>query len=618
MQTPPPHIPGPAETPLPRQTRAFIVLVALLQGGLLYAAEWSSTHTSGPLAALGPRVCWYTLVLTVPSMLLLSVQQLHDRRLWQHVAVVSAVFAALAGWAAWSATGAPGLESHKLLTPFGLSVAAGLFVALPWLQHRQQHGRWRAAYTALFEHAWQNALTLALALLFVGVCWMVLSLWASLFALVNITFFRSLFHQDPFIYLATGTMAGLGILIGRTQHRAVQVMRQILFAICTGLLPLLACIALLFALTLPLTGLQALWQTRSAAAILLCMVFALVLFANAVYQDGRAQPPYPRWLRRVVEAGLLSLPLYAGLAAYAVALRVAQYGWTGERFWGATLTLVAVAYALGYAAAVLRPQRGRWLGHLSSSNIALSWLVIALAVLVNTPMLDPYRIVVGSQTRQLLARTGTVNPDAERDDLEFLRFDNGRRGYQALQSLRATPAFAKDARRSKRLDQVLARQQRWEMEAAPDTLLRARISDPDALRAHLAVATGSKAPAPNWWQALAQGKLDADGCLQPDRECIVSSQDIDGDGQDDALLCEVSDRFGVSCFLYTRDAQGWYEVDTLQSFPKRRQDQEALREAVRHGRLTIHHRRWPDLQFPGAGQMHIAPPGTARIREQRP
>ncbi|KTF30540.1 membrane protein, partial [Xanthomonas vesicatoria] len=253
-----------------------------------------------------------------------------------------------------------------------------------------------------------------------------------------------------------------------------------------------------------------------------------------------------------------------------------------------------------------------------SSNIALSWLVIALAVLVNTPLLDPYRIVVDSQTKQLLARTGTVNPDAEREDLEFLRFDNGRRGYQALQALRTTPAFANDAKRSKRLDQVLARQQRWELEAAPENLRRTRISDPDALRAHLAIATGSQAPDPDWWQALAQGKLDADVCLQPDRECIVSSQDIDGDGQNDALLCDISDRFGIRCFLYTRDAQGWYEVDTLDSLPERKQDQEALREAVRQGRLTTHQRRWPDLQFPGAERMRIAPSANARTREQKP
>ncbi|WP_029218824.1 hypothetical protein [Xanthomonas cassavae] len=75
---------GP-EIPLPRQTRAFIVLVALLQGGLLYLAALGAQHDVRPFTELGVRICWYTLVMTAPSMLLLSLQQLRDRCLWQHV-----------------------------------------------------------------------------------------------------------------------------------------------------------------------------------------------------------------------------------------------------------------------------------------------------------------------------------------------------------------------------------------------------------------------------------------------------------------------------------------------------------------------------------------------------
>ncbi|WP_285448182.1 DUF4153 domain-containing protein [Xanthomonas sp. LMC-A-07] len=610
--------PASDDLPLPRQTRAFIVLVALLQGGLLYLAEWGADHGVAPFAALGGRVCWYTLILTVPSMLLLSVQTLHDRRLWQQLAVVAAVFAALAGWAAWSATGAPGLESNKVLTPFGLSVAAALLIALPWLQFRQHHGSWRASYHALFEHAWQNTLTLALALVFVGVCWGVLTLWAELFALVKIDLFRTLFREDAFIYLATGTMAGLGILIGRTRQRAVQVMRQIVFALCTGLVPLLASIALLFILTLPLTGLQPLWQTRAAAAILLCMVFGLVLFTNAVYQDGATPPAYPGWLRRVVEAGLLTLPLYAGLAFYAVGVRIAQYGWTGERFWGVVLAAVASAYAVGYAIAVLRPRPGQWLAPLARSNKMLSWVVIALLLLVNTPVLDPYRIVVASQLQQLAQRGGTANPDLLQDDLEFLRFANGRRGYHAVQALRDTPVFANDAKRSRQLTLLLGRTQRWQEPQSDDALRRTRMHDAAELQAHLLLAAGSSSPDPTWWSALAQGSLHNDSCLQRDADCVITRRDLDQDGQDEVMLCDLSGKFGVTCTLYTRDAQGWYRVDTLNSFPQRSQQQEALREAVRQGKLATLPRRWPDLLFPGGKPMGINSSANARKTTETP
>src|SRR5690606_26940164 len=268
----------PTDAPLARDERAFIVLLAVLQGGLMYLAQ--KGHASGwwPFAALSGRVCWYTLVLAVPTMMALSVVRLRDGRFWQQAAGAALVVGALAAWAARQATGGPGVQAGSVLAPFGASVAVGPFVALPWLQCRLAHGHWRAPYACLFGHAWQNTLTLALAALFTGICWLVLWLWGALFALVKIDFFRELFREDAFVYLATGAMAGLGVLIGRTQRRAVQVARRLLLAIFTGLLPLLAFIAVLFVASLPFTGLAPLWEMRSAASTLVAVVALLVAF----------------------------------------------------------------------------------------------------------------------------------------------------------------------------------------------------------------------------------------------------------------------------------------------------------------------------------------------------
>src|SRR5690606_17592963 len=278
-------VPSPAaetamsvDATLPRNERACIVLLAVLQGGLMYLAQ--KGHDAGwwPFAELAGRVCWYTLVLAVPTMMALSVLRLRDARFWQHAIGATVVFAVLAAWASWNATGGPGIKAGSVLGPFGASLAVGLFVALPWLQCRLAHGHWRAPYPCLFDHAWQNTLTLALAALFTGICWLVLWLWGALFALVKIDFFRELFREDAFVYLATGAMAGLGVLIGRTQRRAVQVARRLLLAIFTGLLPLLAFIAVLFVASLPFTGLAPLWEMRSAASTLVAVVALLVAF----------------------------------------------------------------------------------------------------------------------------------------------------------------------------------------------------------------------------------------------------------------------------------------------------------------------------------------------------
>ncbi|MGO1540260.1 MAG: DUF4153 domain-containing protein [Luteimonas sp.] len=582
-----------SETELPHRSRMFIVLVAVLQGGLMYLAQKGHELGWWPFAALGGRVCWYTLVLTVPTVMALSVVCLRDVRFWQHAGVLAALFLALAAWAGWNASGAPGLHAGAVLAPFGVTVALAAFVLLPWLQCRLAHGRWRAPYPELFEHAWQNALTLALAALFTGICWMVLQLWAGLFALVEISFFRDLFREDAFIHLATGAMAGLGILIGRTRQRAIQVARQILFAIFKGLLPLLAFIALLFMASLPFTGLQPLWETRSAAALLVSVVALLVLFLNAVYQDGGDRPPYPAWLRRVVQAALVVLPVYALLALVALGLRIGQYGWTADRVWAALASVLVTAYAFGYAWSALRG--GDWLRPLPTVNRALSWAVVAVALLANTPLLDPHRIAVASQ----LDRLDDGRTSAAEVDLAYLRFESGRRGYRAARSLREHPAFTASQADMETLEEVLARPGRWSSgpSAADEPL------DVEGLRAHVDIASGSVVPGDAWWEALARG-----GDCRGDSPCILLTPDLDADGRHEVLLCQVNWPSGGNCTLFARSDDGaWMHAARTILRASNQDNRRELLDDLRAGRVTAVPRRWPDLRIGDGARHSLAP-----------
>lgn len=588
---------------LSRPLRGFIVLVALLQGLLMYLAETGQQHGWWPFATLGGRVCWYTLVLAVPTAMLLSVQRLDDRRFWQHAAGIAAIYALLAWWASWSATGAPGITSSSVLTPFGCTLALALFVALPYLQCRLAHERWYAPYAELFEHAWQNALTIALTALFVGICWAVLELWAALFALVKIDFFRDLFHQRPFAYLATGTMAGLGVLIARTQQRPLHIARQLLFAIFRGLLPLVALIALLFLLSLPFTGLAPLWATRSAASILMGLLLLLVLLTNAVYQDGSGGYPYPRALRRLVEAALLAAPAYAALGLYALALRIGQYGWTAERVWAVLAAIVLTGYACGYAYAVVR-RSADWLGALPRVNIALSMGVMALVVLANSPALDPFRIAVASQLDRL--RSGLV---AAKDlDIQQLRFDNGRRGYRAAQALRAEPSFKADADALAELERVLARPARHVWHSAEEQR-RMAVMDLDAARALIHPATGSAVPDDAWLRALQAGTLQAGGCLLPGSDCVLVERDLNHDGRNERLLCDLGLSWTIECNLSSLDDSGaWRQVGRVLWTNSNDAKKASQRQALRAGRLETRQPAWPNLLLGG---------NEARVEEKR-
>lgn len=594
---------------LSRPVKQFIVLLAMLQGLLLYVAEYGREAGWWPFSALDGCVYWYTLVLSVPTVMLLSVRRLDERRFWWQAAGVGVVFALLAAWAGWSATGNQGIAVHKVLWPFSLAMAAALFVALPYLQTALRHGRWNAHYPDLFELAWQNGLTLALMLLFIGICWLLLYLWGGLFALIDIDFFAKLFREKPFVYLATGLMAGLGILIGRTQHRPVQIARRVLFAIFTGLLPLVALIALLFVISLPFTGLEPLWDTHSAALILMSVVAVMVLFVNAVYQDGEEAMPYPRWLRLLVDAGILSLPLFSALALYALMLRINQYGWTQERIAGMVAAVILSCHALGYAIAVLR--RGAWLAGIRRVNVAVSLFAILLAVLFNSPVLDPHRITVNSQLDRLAA--GKV--ESKDFDLRHLRFYSGRQGWLAVQALQKEAEASGDDEFAKRIAKILQYLSHYQGYESP--WMETELEDVAALQQVIQVPADSPVPAEDWWPYLLQETdHQASKCKQSDSDCVLLVRDFDQDGQAEHLLCELrEDYWTVYCLFFIRREGRWHMEEELSLLKKYGDQKKAVLEALRHGEIKLYQPRWPVIEV---GGVRVEIPNKTQLQEIKP
>jgi len=584
-----------APATFPRQTRAFIVLVSLLQALLLYLAWIGQQRLWWWLSPYASQVYWYTLILAVPTTMTLSVRRVDDRRFWQNALGVAVVYALLASWAAWSVTGAPGINIASVLAPFAITVSGALFVAWPFLQCRQDNGRWRAAYPELFDHAWQNGLTLAVAVLFTGVCWVVLALWAELFALVHIRFFKDLFFDNkPFVYLASGLFAGLGILIGRTQQHPLRVARQILFAVCRGLLPLLAFVALMFLASLPFTGLEPLWATRSAASLLLGLLLLLVVFVNAVWQDGVGLKPYPRALRWLIDAALILSPIYAALALYAMALRIGQYGWTDQRFWAVLAAVVLACHAIGYMATALR-NRGEWLAWLPRVNVTMAGVVVVLAILANSPVLDPYRIKVASQVARLHA--GRIAPD--KLDVAELRFDSGRRGYRAALALQRDSVMQTDPGALASLKHAITQQNRYQgMTGAQQK--RLDVTTVAALRTQIAMAPSASTPDNAWYQELLAKRLPSAACLARGADCVLLTPDLRGDGRLENLLCDLGSDGLVSCQMSIRDAHGnWRPAGSLSLVGKKGHPIRSVQQALRAGKLQVEWPHWPDVRVAG-------------------
>ncbi|MDE1712916.1 DUF4153 domain-containing protein, partial (plasmid) [Chromobacterium amazonense] len=193
--------------------------------------------------------------------------------------------------------------------------------------------RWRASYPAYFDTAWKLGLQLMFSGLFVGVFWLILNLGAELFALVGMDGLRRLIGEAEFAIPASTLALSAGLHLSDARPGIIQGLRSLLLTLLSWLLPLLVLLIAAFLALLPFTGLDSLWKTGHASALLLGASGLLIFLLNAAYQDGREQPG--RVIRLSLRAACLLLAPLQALAAYALALRVGQYGWSPDRVFAA-------------------------------------------------------------------------------------------------------------------------------------------------------------------------------------------------------------------------------------------------------------------------------------------
>ena len=125
-------------------------------------------------------------------------------------------------------------------------------------------------------------------------------------------------------------------------------------------------------------------------------------------------------------AGPVLLP-FALIGSYAIALRVNQYGWTPERVTPAAIAVTMLIYSCGYFYAATR--RGGWLKPLEAVNVFASLAIIAILVLLQTPIAVS-RPSVRQQPACSISAKGEVS--SNKLDYYFLRFDSGVYGRNAL------------------------------------------------------------------------------------------------------------------------------------------------------------------------------------------
>jgi hypothetical protein len=427
-----------------QSTRAPLAIartvIGVAQGGALYflyavleAKTWPATE---PLL-FAPLVFTVTLV---PLIAVAGVGNLRPRTFTMWTVGVAVLLVGLAVYDILRGTiGPPGLPTVVAVAPslrprrcgiyLPQTALGGLFIAHSLVVSGDADRKFIASYTRYFDVAWKHGVQLVLALIFVGAFWALLWLGSALFELVKVHFLTELIKKPWFAIPATVLAFTCAIHVTDVRAGIVRGARTLKLTLLSWLLPMMVLIGGGFLSALLFTGLEPLWSTRRATAVLLTAAAALVFLVNAAYQDGHSEQPV-RVLRYAGSlAAILLLPL-VGIAGYGLALRVGQYGWTPERIIALACAVVAACYTFGYGLSVLAS--GPWLKWLEITNVFTAFVILAVILALFSPIADPARISVADQVARLEA--GKVSPDAF--DFAFLRFTSGRFGLDALKQLK--------------------------------------------------------------------------------------------------------------------------------------------------------------------------------------
>ena len=555
-----------------RTTRLGMIFIGLLQGALCYLLmTYLVPHNDDWLFYGMPAT------IAITSALLLTVVSFKQRALWYWMALIFVVVLAMSAWLKWQVEDSDKWRQHEVFMFYGWRLLLMAMLALPWIQYSLHVSREQARYPHFYRQLWLNALTLLIVFVANGLFWLVLLLWSEMFKLVGIPFFSTLFFDtDWFGYVAFGLITALAVVLARTQSRLVTAVQKLLTFIATGLLPLVALLALMFILTLPFTGLEAISQRVSAAGLMSTLTLLLLLLMAIVREPQKEALPYPGALRYLIKCALAVTPIYTLIAGWALWVRIQQYGWTPERLYGVLVVVVLLVWSFGYLASILR--RGRNPLELQGPVIlGVSLLALGLLVLLSSPVIDAWRISVNSHMG--LYHSGKIKPD----QVSLYMLDHsGKPGRAALEALQKDVAFNQDSKRRRDLNSLL--------QGSRDPVKELTATQ---LVSKVVIAPGSEKPDDAFWTFVKAQGYRITSCAEQNA-CVLVSQDLNADGHPEQVLYAFGD--GES-LVFGMQKNKW-DLLAVARLPEGF-NKDKLLQAVANQQLGSAPRIWRDITIDG-------------------
>ena len=527
------------------------VATGLIQGVVLYLLTEAAADKAWPADTPALYAALLLAFSFAPVIVIGGLGRIRPIPLAVWTVVAAAVLAAFA-WHDIDAGIWSGLPDKTRLTPafpiffFG---AVFVFVGHHLVGPADEARKLVAPYQLYFDWAWKDAVQIALSAAFVGVLWTALELGGALFALIGIDGLQKAIHERWFWIPVTCVAFATAVQLTDVRVALIQGVRTVGLVLLSWLLPVMTVLVVAFLAALPFTGLAPLFGTRSGASTVLSASAALIVLTSAAYQDGETLiPTVIRWAGRA--AGLALVPLVL-IAADALWLRVGQYGLSPARIEAIACAVVAAGFAAGYATAAVRRQ-GPWMRPLELTNVVMARVVMLAILLLFTPIADPARLAVGDQVGRLMS--GRTSP--EKFDFQFLTYQSGRYGAEALKRLAALKGSPRNAK-------IAALAVKGQQAQQPFAMLK-----PPSLASRFNVfPSGARLP-PSFtaqdWEHDTNAPYQACFTNVVPSQCIAVLADVDGDGSPEVLVTQEDSDQSADMDIYKQGPDGrWWEMGQL-------------------------------------------------------
>ncbi len=251
-------------------------------------------------------------------------------------------------------------------------------------------------YNKLFHVVWDNFGLMLSTTVFVGICYLVLIVWAQLFMLLGINYFSSLFFTQVFALSIIPLFVTIGLYLTLKWQEIISSIRKIIVGFCYFLLPVLTFIGCVYLGTIAykfLSGdVNSILSLDSDQLLLIAYYFLCIVFINAVYEDGSSVVNIKKWYRAIVNLQLVILPILMLLQAY-IMLRWAVSPMINQSTIGVfALLLLSFIYATTYLVGLTTRADG-WLQSVARFNYSIAYVVILVAVIMSLPWKEQLPVV---------------------------------------------------------------------------------------------------------------------------------------------------------------------------------------------------------------------------------